>query len=142
MQLAQNTNMPVIKPGARMHLWVANTVSDVGEYEFPILGITIPTGKINLHELIVRKLITPLNCNDSDDVIVFYTLIAALVLSSENECSVAKRVALVREFETGGYVAALPLLRIGRYLPVAGAIRQWMDGNGVVNGQFELNWTN
>lgn len=146
-QLA-DVDLSAVMPGDTIQLWVAYIASDVGECELPIIDLTIPTEETDFStravlECIVEKFVTPLNCNYPEDVIVFYSLLSALVSSSENDCGVAKRVALVREFETGGHVAPLPLLRIGRYLPVADAIRPLRNRNGkVVKGKFELKWTN
>ncbi len=146
-QLA-DVDFSMVMPGDTVQLWVAYLVSDVGECDFPIIDITIPKDQKYISqravlESIVEKFVSPLNCDDTEDVIMFYSLLVALMSSSENQCGVAERVALVREFEKGGCVAALPLLRIGKYLPVAEAMRPCKNRNGkVIKGKFELIWTN
>lgn len=146
-QLA-DVDLSDVMPGDTIQLWVADIVSVVGECELPIIDLTIPkdTRDFSTHavlECIVEKFVTPLNCDLPEDVIVFYSLLAALVSSSLYYCDVAERVAIVREFETGGHVAPLPLLRIGKYLPVVDAIRPLKNRKGkVMKGTFELKWTN
>jgi hypothetical protein len=146
-QLA-DVDLSALMPGDTIQLWVADIVSVVGECELPIIDLKIPNDRKDFStravlELIVEKFVTPLSCDNPEDVIVFYSLLAALVSSSLYYCDEAERVALVREFETGGHVAPLPLLRIGKYLPVADAIRPLKNRNGkVVKRTFELKWTN
>ena len=144
-----------IAGGDKIIVWVQVIESDAGIVELPMFKIDVPTAKKRamssrgpaapvkdkVVSLIVEKLTEPLSKDVAADVFTFYQLLAALALSGDGDDEDV-RVELIQKFENGDDIGALPLLRIGRYLPVANSFRSWKENGHVQVGVHQLFWTN
>jgi len=144
-----------IAGGDTIIAWVQEIQSDAGIVQLPMFKIEVPTAKRrarssrgpaapakdSVASLIVEKLTQPLIKDVAADVFTFYQLLAALALSGDGDDEDV-RAELVQRFENGDDVGALPLLRIGKYLPVANSFQPWKETGIVQVGVHQLFWTN
>lgn len=145
-----------VRRGATIHLWSQSLSSKLGYCGLPVIDVIVPlfpnkraaseqdetVGSDEIVDIIIEKLIEPLDREIEDDVITFYSMVTGLV--STDDFDAQKRSSLVRRFENGESIPPLPLMRVGNGdLPVASSFHQSkVAGSGAKRGMFELRWTN
>jgi len=144
-----------IAGGDTIIVWVQEIESDAGIVQLPMFKIEVPTAKKRARSSrgpaapakdkvvlpIIEKLTQPLIKDVAADVHTFYLLLAALALSGDGDDEDV-RAKLVKKFEHGKLSGALPLLRIGKYLPAANSFQPWNENGKVQVGVHELVWMN